>query len=311
MSDLLHKAELQKLAVVLGTPVAELAFLSHLELDQLRGLRHACSAWLFDRHSRRFKRLAESTKLLPRKVVALICEKVIPAQISAQVTGLLQPEAAVELAERLPLAYQADICVAMDPRRAIAVLQAMPVSNVIAVAHELVKRREFMTMAQFVDALTQEQIARVARELNGEAMLKVGFYVESSERLNTLIGLLDEDQLNQTIKAATLADGALWPEVLSLSERLMPEQRQRMGGLLAASSPEVLASLNTALFERDLWPDAVAMLDAMDDAAQELIIASLGSHAENTPGTQAHLQSLLPRMSDRLRRKIQITLGLA
>jgi hypothetical protein len=311
MSELLLRAELQKLALTLNAPVADLAFLSNLEMATLRELRHAISASLFDRHARRFKRLADSSKLLPNKLVAIISEKAIPASLSAQVTGLLTPAAAVDLAGRLPLGYQADICVAMDPRRALPVLQAMPASHVVQVAMEMLKRRDFMTMARFVDALTEEQISRVSQRMNAEGLLRVGFYVESPERLDQLISLLSLEQLDGVMVAAAAEDGGLWPEVFSLAERLGPLQGGRIGNLMASTTPAVLASLNTALFERDLWRAALPLLEVMNDAAQEIVIASLASHAEQNSDEDQNVEAFLSSLSDGLRSKVQIALGRA
>ncbi|MGJ8667843.1 MAG: hypothetical protein ACSHXK_00015 [Oceanococcus sp.] len=309
MSELLLGAELEKLAAGLHTSVAELAFLSHLEVDDLRALRRLISAALFDRNLKRFKPLAESTRLLPNKLVAIISEKVIPPSISAQVTGLLKPEDAVDLAARLAVSYQAEICLSLDPRRAAPVLQAMPVSNVVKVAQELLQRRKFMVMAQFVDTLTDEQISSVAQNMDGEALLRIGFFVEADERLDQLISLLNLEQLQESIEAAALNHGALWPQVLSLVARLQASQRERLSSLLAQASPAVLSSLNEALFARDLWRDAVPFLEAMNEAAQELVIASLASHAENVADSQQHLSLLLPILSESLQRKIQLALG--
>ena len=309
MSDFLLRAELEKLAAALHVPVAELMFLSHLELEELRQLRNVLSAELFDRHHERFRRLAESTRLLPNKLVALITTKVIPAYISAQVTGLLEPADAVDLARRLPVPYQADICCFLDPRRAVPVLQAMPGDNLVAVARELIKRRQFMVMARFVDALTDAQIQRVAARMDGESLLRVGFFIERDERLNQLISMLDIDQLAQTIEAAGIDDGALWPAMLSLAERLNAQQQARLGGLLADASPQVLASLNAALFGRDLWRDAAALLNAMDEAAQEVVIASLASHAEKEAGIASDLRQLQPLLNEALQSKINLVLG--
>ncbi len=309
MSELLLKAELEKLAASLQVPVAELAFLSHLDLDELRDLRRALSASLFDRNLRRFRRLAESTRLLPNKLVALISQKVIPPFISAQVTGLLEPDAAVDLARRLPVPYLADICLHLDPRRAVPVLQAMPLATVEAVAQELMRRRRFMTMARFVDALTEAQIRQVADRMDGESLLRVGFFVEEAGRLNQLISLLDHEQLAQTVAAAAVDDGALWPEALSLAERLETRQRSRLGGLLAEASPAVLASLNAALFRRGLWRDAAPLLNAMDAAAQEVVIASLASHADDGAARPPQLEQLLPLLEPELQRKLRTVLG--
>lgn len=308
MADLMLRAELEKLARTLGVTVAELAFVSHLDTASLRAMRHALSASLFDRQVSRFRRLADSTRLLPNKLVAMISEKVIPPMISAQVTGLLEPDDAVDLAGRLSVAYQADICCAMDPRRAVPVLQAMPAANVVAVGLELLHRRQFVVMAQFVDALTDSQIQAVADHMSAEGLLHVGFYVEDDARLDQLLGMLSDDLVAGTMIAAAAEDGALWPEVLSMLARLGKTQRSRLGNLLAEASPQVLASLHQALFGRDLWREALPMLEAMNAAAQEVVVSSLVSHAEQY-GEHPDIDAFAAALSDEIRRKLLIAMG--
>ena len=293
MSDLLRQAELEKLAVTLDAPLAELEFLAAYEVDTLRELRNSVSAALFDRQVKRFQRLADSTKLLPNKLVAGITTKVIPPMLSAQITALLEPDDAVDLAQRLDVNYLADVCVAMDPRRAAPVLRAMPGTTVVEVAMEMQRRRAFMPMARFVDALTDDQISAVAQRMSAEGLLHVGFFVESQARLSQLIGLLDEAQLSATMPAAAADQGALWPQALSLVERLDQTERAR---------------LSNVLFEQELWRDGLPMLEAMDDAAQESVVAALASHADQA-GHPDHLESFLQSLSDGLQRKVQIALG--
>ncbi len=308
MSELLQQAELEKLAVTLDAPLSQLAFLGAYEVETLRALRNSVSAALFDRQVKRFQRLADSTKLLPNKLVAMITVKVIPPMLSAQITGLLEPDDAVDLASRLDVEYLADVCVAMDPRRAAAVLCAMPSTTVVEVAMEMQRRRAFMPMARFVDALTDEQISAVAQRMSAEGLLHVGFFVESQARLSQLIGLLDEEQLSATMPAAAADQGAMWPQALSMVERVDQTQRARLSNVLSSVSPDVLDSLTRALFEQELWREALPMLEAMDDAAQEIVVAALASHADQA-GQPDHLESFAQSLSERLQRKIQIALG--
>lgn len=303
MSDLLLRAELEKLAATLGNSVAELGFLSHLDVAELRELRQATSASLFDRHAKGFQKLADSSKLLPNKLVAMITQKVIPPYLSAQVTGLLEPADAVDMAGRLPVKYQADICVVMDPRRAVAVLQVMPVDNVVQVALELMRRREFMTMARFVDALTDSQIKAVSQRMDAEGLLRVGFFVESDARLDDLLGMLSGAQLADTMSVAAANDGAMWPEVLSLVARLGDAQRHRLAALWRDATPPMLDSFNHALVERDLWREALPLLHSLDAAAQEMLATSLASHA-GKPRQRDLPKALLSALPDDLRRKI-------
>ncbi len=308
MADLLLRAELEKLAATFDVAAAELGFLGHLEVTELRELRQHCSAALFDRHAKGFQKLADASRLLPNKLVALISEKVIPPYLSAQITGLLNPADAVDLAGRLPIQYQADICVVMDPRRAAPVLQAMPVDNVVSVALELMRRREFLTMARFVDALTDAQIQAVSQRMDAEGLLRVGFFVEQDERLDALLHMLDDNQVAQTMPVAASDDGALWPQVLSLVARLGETQQRRLAALWDTATPQMLASFNQALFERDLWREALPLLFSLDEAAQEILATSLASHADKA-NRSALPAGLLEALPDGLRSKLDTALN--
>lgn len=216
MNDLRHQAEREKLAQALGCDEAQLDCVGPLDVTTLRALRHAISSALFDRHASRFKRLADSTRLLPNKIVAVIAEKAIGPVLAAQIAGLVDPKDAVDLSARLPIDFQADICIALDPRRAGPMLRAMPPEHVVTVALELQRRGAFITMARFVDDLDDAQIRAVAQRMSSQALLQVGFYVESAQRLEQLIGLLPVTLLDGTLEAAVADGGALWPQAVAI-----------------------------------------------------------------------------------------------
>ena len=243
MTDLSIRAELEKLALALGCPVNQLDCVAALDVAALRRLRGAVSAALFDRHAARFKRLADSTRLLPNRIVAIIAEKAIGPTLSAQIAGLIDPDDAEDLATRLPVPFQADICIQLDPRRAGPMLRAMPVEHVVTVAMELQRREAFIAMARFVDDLNDEQIDAVSRRISPEALLQVGFYVESAHRLEELVHALPPELLAHTLEAAAARNGQLWPQAVAILTALSPEGQEALIRPLAEKGKSMRAEL--------------------------------------------------------------------
>ena len=81
----------------------------------------------------------------------------------------LTPERAVDIARRLHTPFLADVCLELDPRHVRELIAAMPVKRIVEVAHELAARREYITMARFVDVL---QIAKPHRRPVGPQALR-------------------------------------------------------------------------------------------------------------------------------------------
>ncbi len=98
-------------------------------------------------------RLAAASKLLPVGLVATLGERAFGPVLSARITGLLDPGRAVEVAQRLPVDFLADIAVDLDPRRASAVIARIPPQQIGEVTRELVRRHESVTMGRFVGHL--------------------------------------------------------------------------------------------------------------------------------------------------------------
>lgn len=218
------QAELQKFARTLGCPEKELTGLAILELTRLRRLRQAASAALFEGDRAMLHRVAASTRLLPRGVAALIAEKALGATLCARVAGLLQPQDAVEIARRTPISFNTEVTLQLDPRSAGPMLKLMPVDLVVGVSKQLSARREFIAMADFVELLTDEAIRAVMAVLDDETLLRIGFYVESSQRLEELVDMMSAQRLSKTVALSTSEKLNLGAEIMAMlggvSERL-------------------------------------------------------------------------------------------
>jgi hypothetical protein len=274
MSQLSTRAEIIKLARLLKLEEAQLQFLERFEITQIRALRERMSATLFDGSKATLARVAAASKLIPVGLVAMIGQKIYGPLLCARVTGLLPPPRAVEIAMKLSPHFLADLSMELDPRSAREVLALLPAERVIAVAQELIQRREYITMSRFADFLSDQTIRRVMDTIKDDrALLEIAFFIESRARLETIIGMMPPERLRKIIVTAATDEQGLWPEALAMMTQVSPELRGRMGDLTAELDDAALTSA-IAVIERDgLWPAWVEVLTAMNASSQRRVLS--------------------------------------
>ncbi len=228
MSTLALQAEHLKLARLLGCPETAVAGLAGLDVAALRKLRGACTSMLFDGDRASLQRVAGAARILPGAINALLAEKAMGAVLASRVAGLLPPKDAVDIARRTPLAFNVETTLLLDPRSAAPMLRLMPMDLVVAVTKALVKRSEFIVMARFVDTLTDEQIRACMAVLDDEAMLRIGFFVESPQRLEEVVGLMSDERLQKVVAVAGRRELGLGGAVMVLLSGVGPKLRARL-----------------------------------------------------------------------------------
>lgn len=228
MSELALQAEHLKLARLLGCTEQRVAALKGLDVQGLRQLREACTSVLFDGDRASLQKVVASSRLLPGAIKALVAEKALGPVLASRVAGLLPPEDAADIAKRVPLAFNVQVTLQIDPRSAVPLLRLIPLSLVVAVTREVVKQREYIAMARFVDALSDEQIRACMEVLDDEAMLRIGFFVESPQRLQEVVGLMSTERLQKVMAVAALPQLDLGGAVLMLLSGVSEPLRMRM-----------------------------------------------------------------------------------
>lgn len=273
MTRLATRAERVKLGRLLGEEPEELAFLDVLEPGQLRELRERITAALFDDHLAMFRRLAAAAKLLPAALVAQLGRTVFGPMLCARIAGVMPSQRAVDVAAKMPIAFLADVCLELDPRRARDVIAGIPVDRVVAVAHELRARGEYITMARFVDALPDSTIKAVIDDTDDDrALLEVAFFVESPRRLESIVGLLSEARLRRVLRLATADADRLWPDALAMMGNLSAGLLRRLGDIAIAEDEGVLGSMVRVVQRQGLWVAVLPIVSLMSEAAQTRLI---------------------------------------
>jgi len=258
------RAEVIKLARVLGTPADQLRYLERASPEDLRALREQATDRLFEGDQDRLHKLALASRLLPASIGAVISRWALGALLSARVTGLLVPSKAVDIARHLPAAFLSDIAVELDPRRAREVIERMPAWQVADVAEELTRRNEYVAMGRFVGFLGDEAISAAMTQIDDAGLLRIAFVMEGKDRLDHVVSLLPEERLAGVLHAAD--QGALWPEALDLLNHLGEERKGELSEIAAAEG--LLDSLSEAANADGLWDLVLPVIPLMTESSR-------------------------------------------
>lgn len=266
--------EILKLARLIGTDRDDLAYLEQVDARDIRDLREEVTVVMFDADRHLLQRVAAATRLIPAKLAAVIGERAFGPLLCARVTGLLEPNRAVDIAHHLPVAFLADLCIHLDPRRASRVIGEMPPATVAAITGELAAREEYITMGGFVGHLSRAALMAALEMVDDEALLRTAYVVEAKQNLGALVALLAEERLEQII--ATAAAAELWPEALDVLSHITERQRGALGDLAAEQDDSVLNSMVRAAQRDGLWSAVLPVTRAMSPASRKRF-AKLGA----------------------------------
>ncbi|WP_199434255.1 hypothetical protein [Qaidamihabitans albus] len=233
------RAEILKLARVLDGPPERLDFLEDVSPEDIRALREQATDVLFDANGAVLRRMAAASRLLPAAVLARIAEKVFGPLLCARIAGLVDASRGVEIASRLPPDFLADVAAELDPRRAGEVIAGIPTGTVGAVARELVRREDWITVGRFVGHVPDDAVSASFDVLDDAAMLQVAFVLDDKSRASYILGLLPTTRYDGLVRAAAAHD--LWPAAFDLLTRVEPEQLDRLVAAVGALDEDTRA----------------------------------------------------------------------
>jgi hypothetical protein len=176
---------------------------------------------------------------------------------------------AVEVAQRMPDAFLADVSALLEPRRATAVIAAMPAPRVVAVARILAERDGPVTLARFGGYLPAATIRAVIDAIaDDEALLRTAFFLESKSALDRLASLVPRERLGRVVALVAGAGDELWAEALSLMTHVSEPWQRHIGDLAAEQDDDALMAMITATQRFELWPAVLPLFAAMSEATQ-------------------------------------------
>jgi hypothetical protein len=253
--------EIIKLARLLDVETKELHYLRTVPAAALQTFRAQVTDRLFAGDADRLRRVAAASKLVPVPLTVKVAQTAFGPLLCSATAGQLEPRHAVRVASKCPTSFLADITITLDPRRAPDVIAAVPTPLVVAVAKELIARKEHVTMGRFVSYLRPETLRSAVPEIPDDAdLLRVAFVMEGKDRLDDLLDLA-RDRLPGLIRTAYEQD--LWSEVLDLVGHLSVENRAELGDIAAAQDDELLDALVRAAQTVSAWDTVLPITAAM------------------------------------------------
>ncbi|SDI74375.1 hypothetical protein SAMN05192558_12037 [Actinokineospora alba] len=255
------RAEIVKLARLLGDEPERFSYLADLPLEDLRVIRERATDVLFSANRGMFERIAAASKLVPVAVTTTVAQKSFGPLLCARIAGVLEPERAVEMAGRLPVEFLADVAAELDPRRAAGVLAALPAAKVVEVGTELTDRGDYVSMGRFIGELPDATLRVVVQELDADAILRTAVYSENDDRFAAIFAMVPDSRIPDVLDVVINADAST---VDDLADDVLP--------VLAALDEAGLTRLATAVDA--LTPDQRARL--VDLAAKAGVTDQLG-----------------------------------
>lgn len=273
-STIASRAEVLKLARLLGASEKDFAFLAEYDALAIRALREQMTAQLYDDGKALLQKVAAATKLTPTSISAVIAEKALGPLLCARVASLVGAEKAIDISKRLSASFLAETCLHLDPRRTADIIRGTPVEQVVAVSKILQAKKEFVTMARFVDALSPEAIKAVINATpDEEPLLRTAVFAENPALHNELVSYLPKSRLKSLIAKATV-DAELWSAALSLMSHLNPQWMGELGELTAELDEATLAKIMDYSTAQNLWAVQLPVIAATPVAAQQRMLAS-------------------------------------
>ncbi len=287
-SKLELRAEIAKLARLLGVGPDQLAYLDKVSPDGVRRFREQVTDSLFDRDQARLGRLAAGSRVMPAQLSATIAQRTLGPVLCARLTGLVEPAKAVAIAGHLDAPFLTDVTVELDPRRAKDVIARIPAELVGMVARELAARGEVVAMGRFVGYLGDDAVRAAMAGIDDVVLLQTAFVMEGKERLDHILSLLPTERLRSITTAAE--QHGLWEETLDLLTHLGPE---RVEQIVDDIDPADLHGLADAVRRDGLWPPLLATAerltpDQLDRIAERLLGQGL---EDELPGLIAAIEA--------------------
>ncbi|ASR34442.1 hypothetical protein BAY61_04925 [Prauserella marina] len=213
--ELAARAEIVKLARVLGEPPERFSFLATVPAADIRALREQTADALFEANIGVLRRMAAASRLLPAGVLAAITEKAFGPLLSARMAGLVDPARGLDIARRLSPAFLADVAAELDPRKARAIISGIPAKLVSDVTRELRRRNDWITLGRFVDHAGESTAEAGLAVLDDAALLRVSFLLDDKTKAAALVALLPHRRYEGILRAAGEHD--LWHAVFALT----------------------------------------------------------------------------------------------
>ncbi|AYF77966.1 hypothetical protein D7D52_33770 [Nocardia yunnanensis] len=279
MADLVTRAQIRILAQLLDVEPERLRSLERLDVSVLDRLHKALSAALFDAMASVFARVSKLAPLVPDALAATVAVKAVPPEVAGRAGGAIgmdHQHRAASLLGRLTPSYLADAAPYVDPRVIPFFAPKLPFRLLVPAADELLRRRDYLTAARFVEYATDELIREFERHVQDDAaILLTGAMVSRTEVLNKILRVAGTERQHRLVDAAVAGGQETLVALLSLLGRIDAEFAGPLSNVLFESRDEQELSRICALIaEGGASAELLDVLGYCSDGAVRALVAT-------------------------------------
>ncbi|GAB2541048.1 hypothetical protein [Nocardia heshunensis] len=274
MTSLAARAEVVKLARELHIAPADLEFLQQSDPVAIRRVRQGMYRALDAPYRPMFDRLAKVSGLIPNSLAIAIATRFFGPMLCGMVASSLSPERAAALIGHVPLPFLADVAPFVDPEAATPIVQCFGVDVMVPVLREMLRRKDYVTLARFIVAASDAQLRAVLPYVeSGEDMLMVAFNAELdavADRFDLVLLEMPDEGIRGVLRAAH--EQNLFAEAITFLAVLGTETLARVADLAAGMGPEVLTHLVSATERENAWADLLPVVGAMSKESLQRLL---------------------------------------
>lgn len=230
--------EQRRLAQVLHRKPEELTYLKAVDAEALMKLRTLTQNSFIDQFKDLFVKLANSGKILPDTISALLCRKVFGPALTAHMSYFVAADRAARMCKHFDADFMAAIAREQVPERAKALLDGLPVDLMRQVMRKMLATKDYHIMGAFLDHLPEQKAETLMQELRDVAdHLRISGFAQHKDRVARLAIKLDEAKLREMITVAfTHAEFML--DIGLVTAEMNAEQQRHMAKVTDAIDPQ-------------------------------------------------------------------------
>ncbi len=230
--------EQRRLAQVLHRKPDELAYLKALDGEGLMKLRTLVQNSFIDQFKDLFVKLANSGKVIPDAISALLCRKVFGPALTANMSYYVPGDRAARMCKHFDADFMAAIAREQIPERAKALLDGLPVDLMQQVMRKMLATKDYHIMGAFLDHLPEKKAEILMQELRDVAdHLRISGFAQHKDRVARLAFKLDDEHLKKLITVA-FAHAEFMLDIGLVTAEMTPDQQKRMAKVTDEIDPQ-------------------------------------------------------------------------
>ena len=120
---------------------------------------------------------------MPNPINAWVSEKILGAEITAQIAYFMPPKKAIQISRHYSLGFKAQLAKIMHPKKIEPILKEMPIEELEKVMRKLMEEKAYRVLGEYVEALPMEKLLILAKKMRFEELLFVSLYVKDKKRV--------------------------------------------------------------------------------------------------------------------------------